>query len=422
MVERPSASAPERLPEELGGIMTRMLRLLLMSALTLGVLAPVQSQASSLDGKLDVAVETADRATGTIHVLTATLTQVSGNPASLNNQVIGFEIEGGPQDPDMGTPFAPANPSDMECVTDATGVCTATHQATSEPSTSGTAQEITAWHEESPTGTCPGGTCVAFPDDADTTEGQNESTSAGGTVEPDDTDAVAVTWYDATLNVVPETVTTPVGVAQELTITVLEAPPTTTAAKTLLANVDVEITAGPNMNLDATKSDLECNTGQATGQCAVSYTGGTTAGADTIRAHIDNNDNGTVTPATGDEQPPATGEADTTEGQNEATTPGGTAEPDRTDVVTVTRSVTTTPPPPPPPPPPPSGGCNTIVGTAKDDNLRGTGKCDRIVGKGGDDVLKGRGGNDRLIGGKGDDIAKGGPGKDKCRAETEKSC
>jgi Ca2+-binding RTX toxin-like protein len=418
--------------------MTRILRLLSVSVLTLGILAPVQSHAAAINGTLDVEIETADRATGTIHVLTATLTKVSGAPASVSGETIAFEVEGGPQDPDMGLPFNSANPADKLCTTNASGVCSVTHQATSESTgTPPAPQEITAWHEEDP---LIGG--QAFPDDADTAEGQNEGANPGGTAEPDDTDVVTVTWYDPFLNLEPETVTSPVGVAQQLTITVLEAPPATAAAKTLLANVDVEITAGPNANLDTTKSDLECDTAQATGQCTVSYTGGVGAGADTLRAHIDNNDNGINAPTTGaqgDEQPPASGEADTTEGQNEGTAPGGTAEPDRTDVVTVTKAITPPPPPPPPPPPLPPG-CNKIIGTSGDDRLRGTAGCDRIFGRGGDDKLIGRGGNDKLLGGGGDDkligrggndrlfggkgfdIARGGPGKDRCRAEREKSC
>jgi hypothetical protein len=305
----------------------------------------------------------------------------------------------------------------MECVTDASGVCTATHTATSETAAA-TPQEITAWHEESPAGTCPGATCQAFPNEADTAETQP-------TVDTDGTDVVSVEWFDAVLNLEPETVTTPVGVQQQLTITVLEAPPVAAPpAKTLLANVDVEITAGPNQNANgnAATADFECDTAQATGQCTVQYIGVATAGADTIRGHIDNNDNTAVTPATGDEIP---GEADTTEGQNEATTPGGTAEPDRTDVVTVTRSTGAAPPPPAPPTPPPppgAGACNKIKGKSGDDKLRGTPGCDVIKGKGGDDLLRGKGGDDRLIGGGGFDIAKGGPGNDRCKAEKEKSC
>ncbi|MEM9654640.1 MAG: calcium-binding protein [Actinomycetota bacterium] len=63
----------------------------------------------------------------------------------------------------------------------------------------------------------------------------------------------------------------------------------------------------------------------------------------------------------------------------------------------------------------------TIIGTERNDLLRGTpgpdvicglGGNDRIYGFGGDDILLGGEGNDRIYGGTGDDTAMGGPGRD----------
>ena len=53
-----------------------------------------------------------------------------------------------------------------------------------------------------------------------------------------------------------------------------------------------------------------------------------------------------------------------------------------------------------------------IVGTPRDDVLRGTRGRDSICGLGGDDVIYGRGGNDVLLGGTGINVLWGGRGVD----------
>ncbi len=67
------------------------------------------------------------------------------------------------------------------------------------------------------------------------------------------------------------------------------------------------------------------------------------------------------------------------------------------------------------------GAGKRLVGTKRDDKLKGGGKDDFLRGKGGDDVLKGRGGDDelrgdggadKLLGGGGDDLLIGGKGRD----------
>jgi Ca2+-binding RTX toxin-like protein len=62
----------------------------------------------------------------------------------------------------------------------------------------------------------------------------------------------------------------------------------------------------------------------------------------------------------------------------------------------------------------------TIVGTAGDDDLRGTQHDDVICGRGGDDWVLGEEGNDTLFLGRGDDSGGGGPGDDVIRGGAGK--
>ena len=59
----------------------------------------------------------------------------------------------------------------------------------------------------------------------------------------------------------------------------------------------------------------------------------------------------------------------------------------------------------------------TIVGTKRDDILRGTSGKDVICGYKGDDVIKARGGPDLVYGGSGKDRVRGGPGRDELQGE-----
>ena len=59
-----------------------------------------------------------------------------------------------------------------------------------------------------------------------------------------------------------------------------------------------------------------------------------------------------------------------------------------------------------------AGHAATIVGTARDDTLRGTAGRDVIVGGTGDDQIYGRGGRDIVCGGFGSDRIHGGSGSD----------
>ena len=143
-------------------------------------------------------------------------------------------------------------------------------------------------------------------------------------------DTVTKTWQAPTatrLNCEPETDTNPTGTAHVVTCTV-----TNNAGATVNgAQVDVEITgANDPDNADSPATpDRTCTTA-TNGTCTFTVTG-TNVGTTTFRAFIDTDNNDT------------TGGPDATEAQAEGTTPGATAEPDATDVVTKTWTATATP-------------------------------------------------------------------------------
>jgi hypothetical protein len=62
-----------------------------------------------------------------------------------------------------------------------------------------------------------------------------------------------------------------------------------------------------------------------------------------------------------------------------------------------------------------AAGAATIVGTPRNDKLRGTAAADKLDGRGGNDRLFGLAGNDVLLGGPGRDTLTGGPGADTFR-------
>lgn len=56
----------------------------------------------------------------------------------------------------------------------------------------------------------------------------------------------------------------------------------------------------------------------------------------------------------------------------------------------------------------------TIIGSERDDAIKGTSGPDVIDGEGGNDVIDGGGGEDRICGSDGDDTIYGGEGHDRC--------
>lgn len=139
------------------------------------------------------------------------------------------------------------------------------------------------------------------------------------------------------LDIEPETDSNPVGTTHTWTATLVDAdaggPGTCTVADIQAVNPNVEIDAeitGPN-DPDAGDTpatpDFTCTIngqGATPTSCVLGPLTGTNPGTDTIRAWVDADRNNTTT------------EADATEGQAEATTPGAQTEPDRTDVATKT--------------------------------------------------------------------------------------
>lgn len=104
------------------------------------------------------------------------------------------------------------------------------------------------------------------------------------------TDAVTKTWTAPAasyLNVTPDSDSNPPRTAHTLTATVRDSAGNPISG----INVDFEVMTGPNGDLNNTRADLECSTGNA-GTCTVSYTDGTNDPAppgnvDTICAWLD---------------------------------------------------------------------------------------------------------------------------------------
>jgi hypothetical protein len=392
--------------------MKALARLLVPTAVILGGLSPLPASAQMQPTVIDVELETANRPVGTAYTVTATVTQggqpVQGNPQTPN---VAFGIpSGGPST----TPAASSTPHPGlqeagTCTTGADGKCSFTVTGNATGTTT-----IRGWIRDCGEANAPPAqACPNFSNEQDNNEGRDENATAGGVVEPDRTDVV--------LDVELESQAPAPGTEVTLTATVKEN--VATNPKTLAANVDFEITGGPNkdFNKNAQTADFECDAPADTGTCTVKYTGSTTPGIDVVRAHIDANDNGKNAPeadAKGDEIP---GEADGTE-QRDAAAPGGaggTAEPDRTDVVEVNWGGV--PAPTPPGTTPKEDFCNkNRDGANKKEILIGDEFANRICGFGGNDSIKGLAGNDALLGGEGDDNLKGGEGNDKLNGAAGK--
>ncbi|MDP9067860.1 MAG: hypothetical protein M3N53_05875 [Actinomycetota bacterium] len=139
----------------------------------------------------------------------------------------------------------------------------------------------------------------------------------------DPRDTVSKTWVAPTatrLDCADETATNPTGTAYVVTCTATSDSGQPVSG----AQVDVEATGAndPDAGDTPVSPDFTCTTG-ADGTCTFTQTG-TAAGTTTYRAFLDGDNNN------------ATGGPDATEGQDEKTAPGATAEPDATDVVTKT--------------------------------------------------------------------------------------
>lgn len=67
-------------------------------------------------------------------------------------------------------------------------------------------------------------------------------------------------------------------------------------------------------------------------------------------------------------------------------------------------------------------GDDILLGQAGNDSLRGGTGNDVIIGEAGNDTMRGENGADQLLGGAGNDNAHGGTGVDTCEAESEHQC
>lgn len=295
---------------------------------------------------LDLEPELANLPIGTAHTITATLrvrgtTQCTGephNPSGIPQDVpVSFEVESGPTynvvegNPTGTKTPANDNTADFSCtIRMGTNSCRVSFTA----STTGT-NAVRGW--TSGTG-----------DSADQTEGRDETSVAGGTREPDNTDVVEVSWEDpnAPLNCDPETDLNPAGTNHVVTCSAR----TSTGAPAAGIRIDAELVGAndpDDQDTDTntaegdtrTSPDFSCTT-DASGQCSFTHGPGGNANADaravndarfrnrsseagvsTYVAWIDaDNNDGTV-------------EADATEGPNETTQAGSVPESDDTDVV-----------------------------------------------------------------------------------------
>ena len=235
---------------------------------------------------------------------------------SFNNPVSGAflvrgEVETAVNDPDNPDSNSPTSP-DYSCTT-ANGSCQITvTQAENELG----ATTICFW-----VGTTQEGATLCGAETLTENAAQDGSDTGN-----DFADEVEKTWVSVTtatrLDCGQETDTNPVGTSHSITCTAVNAQNSPVSG----ANIDFE-TTGAN-DADAANSpttpDFTCTT-TAAGTCTITdATGNTTPGVTTYRAWIDRDASN------------ATTEADTTEGRDEATTPGTKAEIDDTDVVTKT--------------------------------------------------------------------------------------
>lgn len=240
-----------------------------------------------------------------------------------------------------------------------------------------------------------------------------------------------------TLNVEPETGVTEINMAHTLTASISGLDGAASE------RVDFEF-LGPN-DLDGdtpTTPDQTCTVTPSgddptVGSCEISYSGSST-GTDSILAWIDDDDDD------------STVDADQTEGPDESTTPGGTAEVDDTDVVqktwqdspecndgqdndgdgdtdfpddlgcTSSNDNSEADPSLPTCPGFASDTRNQVVGGSGSNNLTGTHGRDIICGLGGSDTIRGLGGNDLLLGGSGRDWLSGGRDNDRMRGGPER--
>lgn len=279
---------------------------------------------SAATGGVDAEPETDTNNLGENHTITATVYDQFGDPFQGNTQVRFEFFLGSPSDPanDAGNTTATV---DRTCTTNNSATCSITY---TQSTTAGT-DLICVWTNAAPAmannntnGTC-GGEGL---NDADDTAGQADAPAPAA----DDVDVVQKVWQNpnapSRVDCTPETDNNPTGTAHTVTCVA------TNSFGNVAANARIDVEATGAGDPDAANTPLtpefSCTT-NAQGSCTFTHgpggTGSTTTPGTTVyRAWIDADNNN------------ATNEADATEGRDEATTAGATAEPDDTDVVNKT--------------------------------------------------------------------------------------
>ena len=332
------------------------------------------------------------------HEITVSVYDQFGQPFNGNTEIRGEFFAGSPSDEDGTTPAT----HDLSCTTVNDSTCTFRYPQLSVPGT----DLICFWTAEAPvmlgtnnSGTCNGEGLV----DADDADGSADAPVPGD----DDIDVVQKIWQNptsaTTLECSPETQRARRNTSPGITCTATDAA----GVPVVGAEIDAEAVGvnDPDGDDAPTPPDFSCVTG-AGGTCTFQHGPqgvGTTdlQGQTVYRAWIDaDNDN-------------ATTEADEAEGASEASLPGG-AEPDDTDVVSVTWTaircdITGT-----------SGpdrlvgnkNGQVICGLGGNDRIMAGGGADRVFGDRGNDIVDGHGGNDTIEGGPGNDTLRGSDGND----------
>lgn len=348
-------------------------------------------------GGVDAEPETATSGFGS-HEITASIYDQFSAPFNGDTTVLLEFFKGSPSDTDRNTPESP----DLTCTTANDSVCTAAY---SQAATGGT-DLVCVWTNAAPvmTGTNNNGTCDG--------EGSGDADDAAGSADvpdpaADDVDVVQKIWQNptsaTTLDCGPETQRARRNTSPRITCSATDSAGVPVAG----AEIDAEAVGvnDPDADDAPVPPDFSCVTGTQ-GTCSFQHgpkgVGTSDVRGQTVyRAWIDaDNDN-------------ATAEADAAEGTDEAALPG-TAEPDDTDLVSITWTavrcdITGT------------SGADRLVGNKKgqvicglggNDRILARGGADRVFGDRGNDVVAGHGGNDSIEGGRGNDTLRGGDGND----------
>ncbi len=257
----------------------------------------VEIRWSATASRLDCSPETSSRTSGTPHEIACTATNSAGAGVGGVKIDVEFTGAGDPDNANGGTPdggctTAPDDP--LTPLDDEAGTCSFEHTSNAAGTTT-----YRAWIDDDGNDD--------NTNEADATEGQDETTSPGSRAEPDDTDVVTNVWIASKLDCAPDTDADGANVGTSHTITCTARDAGNTVRSGVV--VDWELTgANDPDDANAGPPDHTCTTG-VSGTCSFTHTGTTEAGKTTYRAWIDadgNNDNvnegDTAEPVTPDDE------------------------------------------------------------------------------------------------------------------------